>query len=42
MERVVTNSSYWEYLQSRIHFDTVSLEDFEAKSGKKIKVMPTT
>lgn len=37
MERVVTKSSYWNYLQSRIHFVPVSAEDFEAKSGKKIK-----
>lgn len=35
MEKVVTNSSYWNYLQSKIHFETVSMQDFEAKSGKK-------
>jgi hypothetical protein len=35
MEEVVTNSSYWNYLESKIHFDTVSVQDFEIKSGKK-------
>jgi hypothetical protein len=37
MEKVVTNSLYWNYLRNKIHFDTVSMQDFELKSGKTSK-----
>ena len=37
MEKVVTNSSYWNHLQSNIRFDTIDIQDSKSNSRKKPK-----
>ncbi len=37
MEKIVTGSTYWDFLQSRCSFPVISVKDFSEKSGKKIK-----